>query len=79
MRNVGEPGLPAPVAKTNTVAQVKDPLTNTVAKVTGDDDEEGDNEDANLPTVDITLDEGRRILQDLIALTSGKSSLAGRP
>ena len=79
LKNVGEPGLPAPVAKTNTVAQVKDPLTNTVAKVTGDDDEEGDNEDANLPTVDITLDEGRRILQDLIALTSGKSSLAGRP
>jgi hypothetical protein len=70
--------LPAPVAKTNTVAQAKDPLTNNVAKVDAENDD-AENEDANLPTVDITLEEGRRILQDLIALTAGKSSLVGRP
>ena len=78
LKNVGEPGLPAPVVRTNTVAKAKDPLTNNVAKVDADDDD-AENEDANLPTVDITLEEGRRILQDLIALTAGKSSLAGRP
>jgi carboxyl-terminal processing protease len=78
LKNVGEPGLPAPVAKTNTVAQAKDPLTNNVAKVDADNGD-AENEDANLPTVDITLEEGRRILQDPIALTAGKSSLVGRP
>ena len=71
-------GLPAPVTRTNTVAKAKEPPTNNVAKVDADDDD-AENEDANLPTVDITLEEGRRILQDLIALTAGKSSLAGRP
>jgi carboxyl-terminal processing protease len=78
LKNVSEPGLPAPVAKTNTLAEAKSKATNTIAKATGDDDAEV-KEDDTIPTVDISLEEGRRILQDLVALASGKSSLAGRP
>ncbi len=78
LKNVSEPGLPAPVAKTNTLTDVKVKATNIVVAKTGDDDEEA-KDDANVPTIDITLEEGRRILQDLVALSSGKSALAGRP
>jgi len=79
LKNADQPGLPAPTPKTNTLAEVKAP-TNTVAKAdvkTGDDDEEAKDE-LPLPNIDITLDEGWRILQDLVALTKG-NAFAGRP
>ncbi len=76
LKNVDEPGLPAP--KTNTVAAAKSKPTNTVAKATsphGESEEPAD--DSGLPTLDsIALDEARRILQDLVELT-GKP--AGKP
>ena len=81
LKNVAEPGLPAPVSKTNTLGQIKPGDTNTVAKaatVKGDDDDEA-KDDASLPVVDITLEEARRILQDLVELTGNKAGLAIRP
>jgi carboxyl-terminal processing protease len=79
LKNITEPGLPAPMARTNTLTDAKAPLTNNVAKVSPDGDEDEIKEDSSVPTIDITLEEGRRILQDLIALTTGKNALAGRP
>jgi carboxyl-terminal processing protease len=63
---------------TNAIGKVET-LTNVVAKVSpaGTDDEAKD--DSDVPTVDITLEEGRRILQDLVALITKNGSLAGRP
>jgi carboxyl-terminal processing protease len=55
-------------------------LTNVVVKALDkSDDEDGLKDDSDVPTVDITLEEGRRILQDLVALTNGQNGLAGRP
>lgn len=49
-------------------------MTNKVAKLVKTED------DSNLPTIDsITLDEARRILQDLVALTGKQSALAVKP
>ena len=96
LKNVDVHGLPAPIAKTNTVVTTKgtgtnvvtssatnalgkvEMLTNVVAKVAPKRDEE-EAKDDDVPTIDITLEEGRRILQDLVALISKNSSLAGRP
>jgi carboxyl-terminal processing protease len=80
LKNVSDPGLPAPVSKTNALAQAKADLTNTLAKAVtakGDDDEARD--DTSVPAVDITLEEARRILQDLVELTGNKAALAVRP
>ncbi len=79
LKNIDEPGLPAPMARTNTLADAKTSLTNNVAKASLDGDDDDAKEDSSVPTIDITLEEGRRILQDLIALTTGKNALAGRP
>ena len=49
--------------------------TNTTAKGLSN----GDDSEDDVPAIDITLEEGRRILQDLVALTGGKNGLAGRP
>ncbi|MBI5386628.1 MAG: carboxy terminal-processing peptidase [Verrucomicrobia bacterium] len=63
-----EPGLPAPTTKTNAVA----------AKVTSflDDDPEADQDDS-APSVDPSMEEGKRILRDLIELTQKSGGLAG--
>lgn len=74
LKNVSEPGLPAPMAKTNSLVETKNP-TNSVVSIDGKDKPAED--DVAVP--DITLEEGRRILQDLIGLTRGKSALAGKP
>jgi carboxyl-terminal processing protease len=49
-------------------------ITNAVAK---SDDEA--KEDSDVPNIDFTLEESRRILQDLVALTTKNNGLAGRP
>lgn len=97
LKNVDMPGLPAPLAKTNTIVTTKgvgtniitskttnvagkvETLTNVIARVSGKTDEDEAKEDSDVPTIDITLEEGRRILQDLVALITKNSSLAGRP
>ncbi len=39
----------------------------------GDDDDDETKDDSSVPSVDITLEEGWRILQDLVALTKGQT------
>jgi carboxyl-terminal processing protease len=64
---------------TNSLGKIEK-LTNVVVKALGkNDDEDGLKDDSDVPTIDITLEEGRRILQDLVALTNGQNGLAGRP
>ena len=63
---------------TNTLGKVEK-LTNVIVKTSPRPDDEEAKEDSDVPTIDITLEEGRRILQDLVALTMKNSSLAGRP
>lgn len=97
LKNVDAPGLPAPVAKTNTIVTTKgtatnviasaatnasgktETLTNVVAKVSPADADDDSKDDSDVPVIDITLEEGRRILQDLVALVTKNGSLAGRP
>lgn len=67
------PGLPAPVVKTN-----------EVATATKDKDRDGD-EDAtehlatpHIPPVDYTMEEAKRILLDLVSLSTARVSIAGK-
>lgn len=64
LKQVDLPGLPAPVAKTNTIAKATSPHASP-----GVDDEDGEE---TPPAVDATLDETERILVDYIALLSQK-------
>ncbi len=52
-------------------------ITNVIAKVSSDGDDDELKDDSDVPTLDITLEEGRRILQDLLGLTGKGSSFAG--
>ena len=69
LKLVDEPGLPAPTVKTNAV------VVKATPKI--DDEDMEDEKDDTAPTVDPTLDETKRILQDLISLTEKSKSLAG--
>jgi carboxyl-terminal processing protease len=84
LKSVNVPGLPAPVAKTNyakasetnaTAGGKLSPLTNVIAKAESGDEDEAKS-DSDVATPDITLEEGWRILQDLVQL-SKNGSLAG--
>jgi carboxyl-terminal processing protease len=79
LKNANLPGLPPPMVKTNTVADISAKPSNTVVKAEtkiSDDDEESKDEPP-VPTVDSTLDEGWRILRDLVTLTKG-NTLVGK-
>jgi carboxyl-terminal processing protease len=83
LKNAELPGLPAPEAKTNIVAEAKAGSSNALAKAetktSSDDDEEAkDKDEPPVPNVDISMEEGWRILQDLVALTKGNSFAADR-
>ena len=55
--------------------KISEAVTNTVARAVGKNEDE-----SNLPTIDsITLDEARRILQDLVTLTGKPNGLAVKP
>lgn len=75
LKNVSLPGLPAPTPHTNTLAKAsphsgaKDAAE--VKKPKSSDDEEDAEPPA--PSLDVTLEEGWRILQDLIGLTKGQT------
>ena len=67
---------------TNIINEINGKPTNNVVKVNapkGEDDDEEAKDDSNVPAVDITMDEGRRILQDLVALAAKPGGLVGRP
>ena len=78
LKNAEQPGLPAPVAKTNSVKTASTSTnitTNAVAKSDADDPEEHIEEKAT--AVDITMEEAKRILVDLVNLTGRNGSLVG--
>ena len=90
LKLVDEPGLPAPTVRTNTASitnAVKKGLatfknTNSApaeiadVKTFNPDPDEDDPADANVPVVDPTLDETRRILVDYISFLAKKSGVA---
>lgn len=63
LKDVDKPGLPAPVAKTNTVASVEGAAIDVTAELS--DEEE-------IPSVDATLEETQRIMVDYIHLLNQK-------
>ena len=90
LKLVDEPGLPAPTVRTNSVSStnaVKKGLASGKAtnsaptdvaevKTFNPDPDEDDTADANVPVVDPTLDETRRILVDYISFLAKKSGVA---
>lgn len=68
LKNVGDPGLPPPLAKTNEPPATVD----GDAPAPSDDPDAEDAEDEKAPTVDVNLDETKRILVDLISLLGAK-------
>jgi carboxyl-terminal processing protease len=76
LKHVDEPGLPPPVSKTNQTAKVEGTNGLNVAKAEGageDHDELGEDK----TPVDVTLEETKRILIDLVYLSMQQNSLAG--
>lgn len=74
LKNVGEPGLPAPVSVTNSPpaeAEGKS-LAALAEKLTNTDEDEADEEKA--PVIDVTLEEAKAILSDLVTALSPKGS-----
>ena len=67
------PGLPAPA--TNAVVAAVKKSTNVVVKA---GDPKPEDEEPPTPSIDYTLDEARRILQDLIALGGKAGTLVGK-
>ena len=72
LKMLSVPGLPAPA--TNALVTVKK-STNTLVKA---GDPKPEDEEPPTPSIDITLDEGRRILQDLITLGGKGGTLVGK-
>jgi len=71
LKLVDQPGLPPPVAKTNEVASAETKVKPAVA-----DEDADERVDDPAPIVDITLEEAKRILVDLINLSSHETPLA---
>jgi carboxyl-terminal processing protease len=79
LKNAEQPGLPAPVAKTNSTIRITSATgtgTNTVAKNDSDESEEHAVEE-KVTAVDMTLEEAKRILMDLVTLGARGGALAG--
>jgi hypothetical protein len=78
LKNAEQPGLPAPVAKTNslkTASTSTNAGTNTVAK--NDLDDADEHVEEKVTAVDITMEEAKRILIDLVNLSGRNGSLVG--
>jgi carboxyl-terminal processing protease len=74
LKSAEEPGLPAPVGKTNAVAKANDPHSPGKTPAEGskaDPDDEGELENQPDQAVDVHLREAERILIDLIELSGG--------
>jgi carboxyl-terminal processing protease len=78
LKNAEQPGLPPPVAKTNSVKTASATTgtgTNTVAK--NDTEENEEHVEEKITAVDMTLEEAKRILVDLVSLMARGGSLVG--
>jgi hypothetical protein len=71
LKLVDQPGLPPPIAKTNTVASAE-----TKVKTESADDDAEERVDDAVPALDITLEEAKKVLVDLINLSSKDRPLA---
>jgi len=91
LKNVSEPGLPAPMSKTNQVKKAEldtkkrstrahedEPKTESTKSPLSDDPDEETVEEAT-PAMDITMEETKRILQDFIYLSLKGPAFAGTP
>ncbi len=82
LKNAEQAGLPAPIAKTNSVktAAVSVPTTNATAQVqqgkSTEEDAEESLPDDKISNIDMALEEAKRILIDYLTLTRGNSPLA---
>jgi len=79
LKNAEQPGLPPPVAKTNSVKTASSTTgtgTNVVAKNDAEDSEENAVEE-KITAVDMTMEEAKRILVDLVNLMTRGGSLVG--
>jgi carboxyl-terminal processing protease len=74
LKQVDEPGLPPPLSKTNQTARVEGTNDLTIAKTDAEEAEEGDEDKT---PVDVTLEETKRILIDLVYLSMQQNSLVG--
>jgi carboxyl-terminal processing protease len=75
LKHVEEPGLPPPLSKTNQTAKVEGTNDTNVAKTEGAEDHEEGSDDKT--PLDITLEETKRILIDLVYLSMQQNSLVG--
>ena len=83
LKNVADPGLPAPMARTNHVKKAESEIKKTEPKSESIKSplEDGDEEsiDETTPPIDITLEEAKRILIDYVYLTLKGPAFAGSP
>jgi len=69
-----QPGLPPPLSRTNTVA-----LKEEKPAKSAEEADEDETKDEQTPAVDITLEETKRILMDLVELTARTKAVAQKP
>jgi carboxyl-terminal processing protease len=69
-----QPGLPPPLSRTNTVASKEEKSAKSAEEA-----DEDETKDEQTPAVDITLEETKRILMDLVELTARTKAVAQKP
>jgi len=69
-----QPGLPPPLSRTNTVASKEEKPAKSAEEA-----DEDETKDEPTPAVDITLEETKRILMDLVELTARTKAVAQKP
>lgn len=69
-----QPGLPPPLSRTNTVASKEEKPAKSAEEA-----DEDETKDEQTPAVDITLEETKRILMDLVELTARTKAVAQKP
>jgi len=69
-----QPGLPPPLSRTNTVASKDEKPAKSAEEA-----DEDETKDEQTPAVDITLEETKRILMDLVELTARTKAVAQKP
>ena len=77
LKNAEQPGLPLPVAKTNSVKTASTTTTNTNTVAKSDPEDIEDHVEEKATAVDITMEEAKRILLDLVILSGRGGPLVG--
>ncbi|MCI0747437.1 MAG: carboxy terminal-processing peptidase [Verrucomicrobia subdivision 3 bacterium] len=77
LKQAEEPGLPPPVSKTNHTAKVDPTNSAHIAKAAASGADGAEEGEEKTPAMDVTLEETKRILVDLVYLSLQQNSLAG--